>query len=305
MNHIVKDYGRIIDQLRKDRKISRQDLVEDIMSLRNYQRFVAGEVKITNQNLLNIVDRMRMDINIFTSYINENSNNEYSKLIDARKLAVRFKTDEARILLATVDKDNLVLEHHKFIYEATSIIIDRSLDGNDTSDFYARIETLINFPEILNYKAINLTEFNLLVLLNAKYYRKRDRKIIDFLYMNITSKTYISHTQDNYGLNLCFTSIAKGLYNMEEYTDCLQICNEGIDMIKNKHYVTGLENLIGYKALSLNKLLQHEKAIETATLLYMYLKAFGTELQQEVYFASMEKNLNIKLKDYVKLKREL
>ena len=44
MNNILNDFGLFIDNLRKSRNMSREDFINGIISIRQYQRYVNGEV---------------------------------------------------------------------------------------------------------------------------------------------------------------------------------------------------------------------------------------------------------------------
>ena len=77
---ITQNMGKVIDQIRQERMMSREDLCDEIMSVRNYQRFIREEVNVSNDKLNKLVDRLNLDFFTVSEIFRYRSQNKYSQL---------------------------------------------------------------------------------------------------------------------------------------------------------------------------------------------------------------------------------
>ena len=108
METLINNYGRLIDKIRKDRNKSRQELCEDIMSVRNFQRFANGEVSVSHDKIIQLIDRLNLDYFTFNQMYKSTLEDEYNKIRKAFNLAVNWQFDEALLEFSKIDKDKLL-----------------------------------------------------------------------------------------------------------------------------------------------------------------------------------------------------
>jgi len=83
MDTQLDHYGALIEKIRKDRNLSREDLCDNIMSKRNYQRFASGEVSISSDKIFKLVNNLGLDVYSIQNIYKKTTTDEYSKLIEA------------------------------------------------------------------------------------------------------------------------------------------------------------------------------------------------------------------------------
>lgn len=293
----LKHYGALIEKIRKDRKLSREDLCEDIMSKRNYQRFASGEVSISSDKIFKLVENLGLDVYSIQNIYKKTTTDEYSKLIEAFNFVSQWKFKEAMLIHSTIDKDSIKENANRNLYNLTNLLIKRHNEKILDSDFYSQIEDMIDFPNILTKKVLSVYEINSLFILSKKYIKKSDSSIIDFFHNLI--KDYEKHSYwliDEY-ISLIFTYITRGIYHFERFDDCIEFCNKGIEYCRKTGNYTGFENLLAYKSLSLNEMNLHQEAVEVAKLLNMLLILGDHEAKKNRYLNHIIEKLGITIDD--------
>jgi transcriptional regulator with XRE-family HTH domain len=304
MDLLLENYSTIIERIRKDRNISREDLCDNVMSNRTYQRFVSGETSISSEKVFKLIDNLGIDIYSIHNIHKKLTDNEYNKLINGFNLVSQWKFSEAELIYASIDANAIASKTNKNIYTLTNLLIKRHNKKINKSDFYSKIEEIIGFPQVLNKKILNILEINSLFILSKKYILKNDSSIIDFfieLVKNYKENRY--WLVDEY-MSLIFTYITRGIYHFERYEKCIEFCNSGIDYCRSTGIYVGFENLLGYKSLSLNKLGEFEAALDVAKSLYMLLTINNHKLKKDQYLNVILESLKIEIDDIITIKKE-
>ena len=297
MDTQLDHYGALIEKIRKDRNLSREDLCDNIMSKRNYQRFASGEVSISSDKIFKLVNNLGLDVYSIQNIYKKTTTDEYSKLIEAFNFVSQWKFKEAIIIHSTIDKDSFKDQTNQNLYNLTNLLIKRHNEKILDSEFYPQIEDMIDFPNVLSKKILSVYEINSLFILSKKYLEKGDSSIIDFFQSLI--EDYEDHRYwliDEY-VSLIFTYITRGIYHFKKFDDCIEFCNKGIEYCRKTGNYTGFENLLAYKSLSLNRINLNEEAIEVAKLLNMLLILGNHEAKKNRYLNHIMEKLNITIND--------
>ena len=305
MDTLINNYGRLIDQIRKDRNISRVDLCEDIMSVRNFQRFSTGDVSVSNDKIVKLIDRLNLDYFTFQEIYKSKYENEYSKLKEAFNLAVKWEYKKALVELSKVDKDTITSSFNNQMYNYTEVFIKKGNDLISDSEFTSRIESIIDYPNILKNKIINVIELNALFSLNTKLYLKKDRSIVDFFINCVQNDNFKTYWINSEVLSSIYATISKTLYSLEEYETCLEYCEVGLKYCRSTERLVGFANLLGYKALAYNKLGFQSEAIDAAIKTYMELIVEDNKSKTNMFVKIIESNLNIKFSEIISIKKEM
>lgn len=304
MENIAYDYGKLIEEIRKSRKMSRNELCENIMSSRNYQRFSNGEVSISHDKIVKLTDRLGLDYFSFSHFVRRKTEDDYSRLVRVHNHIEKWENDKAKIVLATIDKDNLLSERNKFLYRFNEIFLNKNNKVIESKTFYSQIMELIKFPDILEYDIVNEEELNCLCYLNTYFINNGDDKINTYLESIINDRKYIKHMGYESILSVCYTSVAKGYFGLTNYMKCLEICDQGIIHCQTNNLITGLSNLHGYKALAYDQIGEFEMANEEFIKTYMVLSIENNHQKTKAFISTIEKNLKIRIEDLIKIKKK-
>ena len=298
MEKLISNYGRLIDQLRKDRNLSRQDLCEGIMSLRNFQRFANGEVSISNDKLSKLVDKLKIDYFYFQQMMLYYDYSEYVETRNAFNETMDLEYKEALFKLAKIDRDKIDSDYLKQLYDIAFLKTKINAKKN-VNESFRKLEKVVDYPEVLKKKIVNKNEISALITLCTIYSKKGDRDIIDYLIGLVSTDSFANQPFIQDIVIPIYSTIAKGLYLIESLEECLEFCNKGIQEIQKGFYFGSPTNLFAYKTLVLNKLGKYEEAIESAILLYMDLAIQNSPRKSEVYLNTIEENLGIKFDELI------
>ena len=297
------NYGKIIDQLRKDRKISRDDLVDGIMSKRNYQRFTSGETSIPGSKLSLLLDKMKLDYYLVNQFIQEEQNDSSDRFKEAFILVMQLKFKEAYIKLSTIDKDSIVEHSAKQEYEFIDLLCRIELKSISNNEIIDNLQRIINFPDILDFKTINIIEFNALIKLNNYLTKVNDCRILEFFHnIAIKNDTKIL-SKDTSKTTIIYATLAKGYYNTGSYELAVEVCDKGISYSRNSLITQGVVNLFAYKALALQKMLKKHEAVNSAIQAYLLLLFEDNTDKLEIFKSILEKNLEIKFDEIIQIKK--
>jgi transcriptional regulator with XRE-family HTH domain len=300
-----KNYGSLIDKIRKDRNISREELCDNIMSNRTYQRFVSGETSISSEKIAQIIDKMMLDTYSLQEIYRTYNQNEYHKLKKAFSLVSQWKETEASTILATIDYDSITSSANKQIYDFTNLLIKWGSDKISSADFYSNIKTIIGYPEILSKRILNSIELNALFSLMVLQYKNKRTEIVDFfedLLSNFDSTSYWITNEVKTGI---YTNLIKSIYHLGDYEKCYKLCEEAAQLNLIIGNISGLPNIFGYQALSYKKLGLFEEMMSSATKLYMLILIENDEKKLIFFKNLITKHLKINIEDILTIKKEV
>jgi len=181
MDTQLKHYGALIEKIRKDRKMSRDDLCEGIMSKRNYQRFTSGEVSISSDKIVLITDRLMLNTFSLQEIYKIDNQDEYQKLKKAFNLVSQWNENEANKILATIDYDLITSIVNKQIYDITNLLIKKKNKKISDLEYFTKTENLIDYPKILKKNILNNVELSGLFALMIKETKDKENRILNYL----------------------------------------------------------------------------------------------------------------------------
>lgn len=297
MESTSHEYGKLVDQLRKDRKMTRLELVDGIMSQRSYQRFASGEVQVSNSKLNQLIDRLGLEYMNVKQYFAQHQEKTLFRFKDVHNLVMKLDYLEARVKLSLINKDSLdnKISIQSYLYLETAIA--RGLKEINQEQAIEAYKNIVDFPKILEFNVLNIIEFNILQLLNTLLTFKKDFRIIEFFekFLNSGNTRLISLEEDK--SLVIYAVLAKGYYNLEDYEKVLEVCDNGIEYSKTTFGKFGIINLYAYKASALAKMLKLDQAKDAMLLTYMSLLIEGNEKKTKVYIDFFEKSFDIKINE--------
>jgi transcriptional regulator with XRE-family HTH domain len=281
--------GNVIDQIRLERQLSREDLCDDIMSVRNYQRFITGEVNVSNNKLQLLIDRLNLDFFTVSEIYRHRADDLYSKLQNVYQLMQSNSDKAAYELLQKISIKNNSSTYLELFYTYLLFDLERQLQIVPLEQSIERLSELISYPQILEYKVLNFIELNVLVILNTYYAKKEDHTIADFLYQyllddNLNKKGILSSF-----LPALYSSTAQSLGTFMEYDKSLEIATKGLDQCRKLQMYSSMHNLLFFKAISEQKLGLEKESKDTVKRLYALLDALDEPDKTKEYNPILER----------------
>lgn len=286
---ITQNMGKVIDQIRQERKMSREDLCEDIMSVRNYQRFISEEVNVSNDKLNKIVDRLNLDFFTVSEIFRHRSENKYSKLHHIYHLMQSNSDKEAYEELQKIKVNKIESSYTKLFYKYLKIDLERQLGITPIDNSLEALQDLIDYPNILEYEVLNFIELNVLVILNTYFSKKEDHTVADFLYQFLLDDKLNAKGILTSFLPALYSSTAQSLGTFMEYKKALKIADRGLLECKKLQMYNSMHNLLFFKAIAHLKLNQQEESKDAVKRLYTLLYTLNEPDKDNEYFPILER----------------
>ena len=298
---ITQNMGKVIDEIRQERKMSREDLCEDIMSVRNYQRFISEEVNVSNDKLNKLVDRLNLDFFTVSEIFRYRSENKYSKLHHVYHLMQSNSDKEAYQELKKISMKSVESSYTELFYNYLKLDLERQLGITSIEESLEALQELIDYPNILEYEVLNFIELNVLVILNTHFSKKEDHTVADFLYKFLLDDKLNAKGILTSFLPALYSSTAQSLGTFMEYEKALRIANRGLQECKKLQMYNSMHNLLFFKAIAHLKLNQEQEALDTVKRLYTLLHTLNEPDKDKEYFPILErvfgKKINIDFKE--------
>lgn len=292
---INSNMGKIIDELRQERMMTREDLCEDIMSVRNYQRFVAEEVNVSNDKLGKLIDNLSLDYFTVREISRHRGEGKYTKIHKVYQLMQSNSDQQAYNSLKKIKRNLIESDYMTLFYDYLKIDLERQLKIIPQNEAINQLIELIKYPAILEFKVLNFIELNILVILNLHFSKLEDKTITEFLYQFLLEDNLSEKGLNESFLPSLYSSTAQSLGTFMNYKKALEICDKGImECMKLKMFTT-LHQLYFFKALAHLKLDQDKEMLKTLQRLYTLLHTLDEEDKSKEYLETIKTVFNINL----------
>lgn len=299
-----KTYSRelalFFDKLRHERGYSQVDFVFDIVSLRQYRRYLSGASNLP-QDVVNLFARKLgfKPEHIIIDF--EAARIEESKIVTTYYNAV-INNDEETLekLEGTININKVIDRNNRLIFEfATHVRLFRQKQINE-ADLVARVKSLINYPDILKINRLSSAE--VILMSTLLIYRSFDDK--DALAKKLTSYVQDS-SQVISGYNerirfLCLQRLADYFGTLGEFDKVIKLSSFAIDgLVQIKSYYL-MEFFYYYMALAHYYLGQMEKHEEMVYRCHCILEAENNHAKSAKFKKRIEDDFHISLPEFIK-----
>lgn len=298
MNNMLNDFGLFIDNLRKSRNMSRENFINGIISIRQYQRYVNGEASLNNQKLFQLIDRLGMNFfNIHKLYLDRNDE-QASKLDNIYNEILKDNLKQASKLLEVVSIEDFNDKYNKSFYKLCKLLLHKRTKTMPLPMVVTKLKELIDYPSCLNNKIINFVEYVSFIEISSYSSEKyEDVRILNFLYDKIKSGSVSTDSILLTYLPSTYAHVSRKLGVMEEYEKALIIAQKGINWCITNETHNSLVHLFFYKAISLRHLNRNEEALKSAKRMFSLLDVENKEHKTNVFSKLFEKTFNMKVSE--------
>lgn len=291
------DFALFIDELRKSRNISRTDFVEDIVSERQYYRFIKGESSLKSETLVNLLLKLEISLpKIFKSF-HVQTNFQHKELL---KIYQNLYTNNEKLAYDSIskfDKHLITTDFDKKLYDFITYTSSAKLKLISMEQATNKIIELIDYPNILSKQSINIIESSGLIYISRYLFDKGDKRIASYSYDLINTIDKNAVWELNYPF---YSTTAQSLGKIKEYSKCLKVCERGLVEFSNNTEINVYELLLYLQALSEKFLNKHDAYRKSLTRLFAQLYAEDNQNRFKEYEKLVEKNFNIKVSDLIK-----
>ncbi len=288
-----KELCIFLERLRSARNLSQESFTDEIVSLRQYRRYLSGESVVPFQ----VIDQLSEKIGIKTDTLLrefEIANVEETKTVTKLfNLAVNYDHDGFLELSKELPVDQVIDKNNLLMYQH-SIILDKLYSQQITllqsGEMNAR---LINYPEILESQILTPTEMLILTSLIDSIDQSEHLQIIRKIeaFLDDRSTVFSGGNEKIYIFMLAKISKFFGIH--EDYDNVLKFCKIGVELnISIKQFYL-MEYLYYYQSLVYFKLENYADYEDTLVKCFSVLQFEGNQKKIEKFTNLIEEDFNI------------
>lgn len=298
MTKMLNDFGLFVDNLRKSRNISREEFIDGIISIRQYQRYVNGESSLNNEKLFKLVDKLGMNFfNVHKLYFKK-TKDEIVKLYEIYDEISKGKLIVGSELLSKVSIDDFNDVYSKSFFKLVELLLLLKSKKLPDSLVIDRLKDLIGYPNCLENKIINFVEYVAYIHISSFSSDKYDdKRILNYLYDKIRNNNISSDAISIQHIPSTYAHISRRLGVIGEYDKSLKIAQNGIDWCIKYESHNALAHLLMYKAISLHSLDRLEEALLPAKKAFSLLFVTGNKTTTSSFTKMFEKNFNMRVSE--------
>ena len=293
------ELSNYLEKIRYGRKLSQEDFVFGIVSIRQYQRYRRGESEIPYEKLDQFAEKLGIPTKKLMAQFETEKNrqlnkvNEYYNSVATRNFKIAQKLYDDIKFDIIIDKETKVYFHHARLFH-------QFYEGKISKEILVpKTQKLINYPEIL--KQEYFTDIEILIMSSMLDFLELPKQ--DLLLRRLgelfEQSDNILSSQNDMTNSLILMRLSNGYGMQGEFEKTIHFADLGIQRgIKFKQYYL-FENFFYYKALAHFKLEQYLEYEETLFRCYNVLQMEGNKRKIDRFTELIEKDFKINFHMFV------
>lgn len=223
-----REFAFFIDKLRAFRNISQEDFLFDIVSMRQYRRYMNGDSTLSYHILDQLANRLGFNAEFIIMEL-ETEKLKQTRLINELYNAVAGKNiDRAKELLMHIDERHLIDDNNRLLFNHSKNLFDFVSGINSEYVTINRTKKLVELDKLLKKKALSTSE--LLILVSFFYFKdfKEIHMIAEKLASYMDNNITIVSGQNIRVLALVLKELSRYFSITENYERMLYYAKEGI-----------------------------------------------------------------------------
>ncbi len=288
-----KELSIYLEKIRLGRKLSQEDFVFGVVSIRQYQRYRRGESELPYEKLDQFAEKLGIPTKKLLSQFESEKNKQVDIVNEFYNAVATRNLEKAEKKFKEIKQDLLIESETKIYFQHACNIFDFSRNKITRQDFFAKNSKLINFPEIL--KQDYFTDIELLILSSMLDYVDMDMQIklldrLSELYENTDS---IMSSQNNMISTLILFKLCKGFGKLKNYPKVIEFADIAIKHMSRHKLYHQLEYFYYYKALAYFRLEDYLSFEHALFRCYNVLHMEGLSSKIEYFNKMVKKDLEI------------
>ncbi|PAT01271.1 hypothetical protein CI105_07380 [Candidatus Izimaplasma bacterium ZiA1] len=290
----LRNLAIYIDEIRKAKKITREDFLFEVVSLRQYKRYLYGESEIPFNIVISLARRVDIEpLNLLYDF--EQEIKKETKTINSLFYHVaNYDFEKVEDLLKVINKDAFLSERNEIYYKYTVITYDyftRKNSGVQTASLYA---SLIDYPKILNFSIIDSVDMFVLSNLIDFVSKEEQADIVEKIKSLLDNDSKVIAGNIDYTYPRLITKLGKyyGMNNM--FDEVIEVCHKGISNAMDSKNLYCLEYFYYYLAIAYFRLENYSLRDKYIFLTYSAVNTRNDQKMFNKFNTLIEKDFDIK-----------
>ncbi|PAT01612.1 hypothetical protein CI105_05940 [Candidatus Izimaplasma bacterium ZiA1] len=277
-------FPSFIENLRLSRNMSREEFLKDILSLRQYSRFLKGESEISNKKLLLMSDRLDLSIfHIYNAFYNS-SDHEYNNIHEAYIYLADRHLDKATEKINLINRNDILSSYNKKFYDYVVLATAHRKGAKSPNDVISDLKSLINYSSINERETYSWLEIVILIEIAGVERREKRYTTLSVLEYCLSENKINFSDKSNYLLIPPLYSQVAAIYgNLKQYNKVITIADNGINYCRKYGILNSIAHLFFYKASAEYDLKKYDSAVASANLCMNALNVEGNIVKKEKF----------------------
>jgi len=299
-----KSLVNFIEKVRYGRNISQEKMLDGVISIRQYRRYLYGEVEIPFGVVAQVAQKLGISANKLLLDFEDEKNKERRLVTSYYNAVVTRNLNLANKYINNIDIRNIMERENKLIFLSGNAIHDFFSDKITNDELIKRHKKIVNYPEILKNEI--LTDSEMIILASILEEDSLDKEdIVDrFEKVFINNEFYITGDNAATMLQIVFW-LAKYYGKMKKYKKTIEYCDFGIEKNKELRTTYVMEFFSYYKALSYKRLGEISKFKKSLYEAILYVEIIPSQTRKDRFKDIIRKDLGIEplefVRDYIDL----
>ncbi|MBU1143206.1 MAG: hypothetical protein KKH92_06095 [Firmicutes bacterium] len=268
-----REIALFIDKLRSFRNIAQEDFLHDIISMRQYRRYMNGDSTLSYLVLDKLAKKLGFNAEFVIMELETEKMKQTQSVNNFYNSIVGNDVDKSKELVLKIDERHLIEGNNLLLFQHSKNIFDYKL-GN-TSEYVTinRTKKLIDLDQLIKKKALSTSE--LLILISFFHFKsfKEINVIAEKLASYIDNHVTIVSGHNIRVLALVLEELSRYFSINEDYENMLYYALEGIKYSTSMRSYYLLDTLYYFAAAASHELNQIDKRndylFKCLSLLYM------------------------------------
>lgn len=294
MSETTQDFGLFIDGLRLDRNMSREELIDGIVSLSQYKRYLRGATSIPNSILVQLADRLKFSITGLHNMYETKQDMQKKKIMNIYSLMRSKNIEQAYKEAKKLTEEVFISDYNKLFFDYCYIYIQHHLELVSDVHALGMYSSLVDYPNCVNNDTFNWVEINILMEIVRVSALNENYTPSQHMYEIITSPTFkfVSAGHVNF-IPTVFSTLTPVLGKQNKNEEVIKLTNEGIAYCKRHQISSGLAVLYMSKTIALSSLDRIEEAKVTGKKALMQFYIEDNMISYDYYKKLLENSIDL------------
>ncbi len=295
----TRDLCIYLDSIRAGKKISREEFIFEVISLRQFNRYLHGEAEIPHHILVKLSNKLDMKSLHILSNFEKTKKLETDRINLFFKDIVNYDYKSAAMFIKNTDVDKIIESRNKVYYRHGVIMYNFHTKKTSSVQTAHLNASLINYPKILSYEYLDFIDLLILSSLLDLSSFENQEKIIEKIYQVINNNEKLVDGNNNFTYPYILVKLSK-VYGMRDNLDkVIELCDKGIKRSYRTRNYYLLEYFYYYTALSHYKLGDIEKCYDNVFYCYTVLNLSRDINKFKKFDDLIKEDFNIRYREFM------
>lgn len=280
---ISREMCVLLDDFRQKKKLSMIKFTDEIVSLRQYKRYLYGTSEMPFKMFVDLCSRIQTDPMYLIFELERKRIEQLTTLDDLNRAIITNEYKKADDIIEQLKTETLLDPANETYFQVQLLLL--GFYKKEMPDvFYAnQCAKLIHYPEILTHDILSSIEMSGLALMLNFLPQNERQPVLDKLDRIVTDKAFEFINKDFYMLNSIRLKLAREYGMLRDFDKVIPLCEQVVRACENYQSYFNLDLTYYYLALSYKHLKDLEKAHHYLEKMYFALKVKPTISAYEKY----------------------